>query len=133
MAVFKLSAEGTFIPKAGGNAEEAKPVRFIYRAPTLALRQELTPQPEFEMLFDKKGKQSGGRSTMEVDNEKIVRGMTIRIENLEVELPDGKVKALTEANDLYGVNAPAGVGPLVDEAAVFYQKLLATNEVPAKN
>ncbi len=126
MAVFSLSKGEIFTPTYEGNDKNPNPVRFHYRTPTVGLKNDLLPRPQLAMNFDEKGEQSGGTSKLEVNTQRIVLGMTTKVEGIEVQI-EGKSEPLTlnQGADLYGAMCPIEVSPYVEEYARHLQGVLS--------
>lgn len=129
--VISFKRENEFVPEWNKNKDEDKPIKVLYREPTMALKEKLIDKPKIEVTYNEKMESDGGKSVVVVDNTNIVKKMVTKIENLEIDV-DGKKRQLTTADDLFG-DVPSELSGLVDEIGNYLQGVLLAREVDTKN
>jgi hypothetical protein len=119
-----VSTQKEYIPEWNDNRQDEKPLRVIHKKPTLKLRSQLLPQPKITMRISAKGDPEGGDTVVEVNNERLVRGMVDHFEDFAINV-DGKRFEIQTVDDLFSDNTPSRVGDLVDELGTYFQRLLS--------
>lgn len=98
-----LKKSDVFIPDWMGNKDlpEAEQVKFHYKFLGSAERNQYVYKKPTEFRFDGKGQGQFGTIEMVQDAKGMALRMVTRIENLEVELDDGKVVHIDNIQEFY--------------------------------
>lgn len=134
--VVKVSTQREYIPEWNNNKNDPNPIRVIHKAPDITLRELLIPKPTIVMKTGQDGVE-GGEMEVVIDHSKVVKAMTISIQNLTIEMTDENgvptPRVIINADELMAKGVPAAFYGLVEELGNYYQKILQQREVNEKN
>jgi hypothetical protein len=122
-----------FIPEWHDNklADESQRIVIEHRAPSMTLVEDLIPKPTLKMTGHG-DVTDGWETTSTMDSKKLIRGMLLKIRNLTLDV-DGKDMPIVGYEDLYSPATPSIVAGLVDEIAMYFQKILSERKTDVKN
>lgn len=120
----KINTVEEYIPEWNDNRSEEKPMKVIHRIPTWKLRSNLLPNPKITMKISPNGEAQGGETIVEMNNEKVIRGMTKSFVDFTLNV-NGNIYEIKTVEDLFNESTPTIIGGLVDELGSYYQRILS--------
>jgi len=128
----EISKEGVFIPSFNGNKDlpATDQITVRYRTPTLAMKNRCVKKPQTKGIASKDGVIESMEIVIERDSLAVFTEMLIAISNCSYK-GEEKEHTVTTAGDL--INAPIDFEPLLKEITNEFERILAGQEIDAKN